>query len=235
MSEKLYTEEQEKLTLSILGKDKHAFYEMLEVDRKASDNEIKKAYRKLAIRLHPDKNSHPRSSEAFKKINRAFEVLSDEQKRQMFDQLGRDPDDRAAAAARDPFAGSSSGFQGNSGFAPEGMFFRRAAGGPPEDIFDFLFNAHAAGGGHPFNSPFGGPFGGPFEGPFGRGATFTFGGPSGFRVYTNGQGARRARQTANRQQEQTEDQEQMQQIVRILIPILLILFLPMLERLLFGA
>ncbi|SCV04304.1 LANO_0G09384g1_1 [Lachancea nothofagi CBS 11611] len=244
MAEQEYTREQETLTLTVLGKNSSAFYELLCVEQKASDNEIKKAYRKLAVKLHPDKNKHPRSSEAFKRINRAFEVLSDEQKRRIFDQIGRDPDERGA---RDPFASSSggsatgSGFNG-AGFAPENMFFRRAPAGPPQDIFDFLFNSHAAGGGHPFNSAFGGgPFGaGPFDRPFGGGGgatTFSFGGPNGFKVYTNGNSRARAapRNAPGAQQQQQEDQREMQQILRILVPILVILFLPMLERLIFGS
>ncbi|CAR24199.1 type I HSP40 co-chaperone HLJ1 [Lachancea thermotolerans CBS 6340] len=230
-----YTKEQEELTLFILGKDKHAFYEVLQIEREASDNEIKKAYRKLAIKLHPDKNKHPRASEAFKRINRAFEVLSDEQKRRIFDQVGHDPDERPV---RDPFASGRS--TATAGFPPENMFFRRAPGGQPQDIFDFLFNAGAAGGGHPFNSGFGGPFGGPFQGgfggPFGGGGatTFTFGGPNGFKVYTNGTPRARGAPRGTQQQEQ-EDQREAQQILRILVPILFILFLPMLERLLFGS
>ncbi|SCU81988.1 LADA_0C02300g1_1 [Lachancea dasiensis] len=234
-----YTKEQETLTLDIVGQNNHAFYELLRVDSKASDNEIKKAYRKLAVKLHPDKNKHPRASEAFKRINRAFEVLSDEQKRRIFDQIGRDPDERGA---RDP-SGASSGFANSSGFSPEGMFFRRAPAGPPQDIFEFLFNSRAAGGGHPFNSAFGGgPFGaGPFDGPFGGGTTFSFGGPSGFKVYTNGgPRTRHTQRTAGNAQQQNQHQQQetereVQQILRILLPILVILLLPMLERLLFGA
>ncbi|KAM3161845.1 J domain-containing protein [Lachancea thermotolerans] len=208
-----YTKEQEELTLFILGKDKHAFYEVLQIEREASDNEIKKAYRKLAIKLHPDKNKHPRASEAFKRINRAFEVLSDEQKRRIFDQVGHDPDERPV---RDPFASGRS--TATAGFPPENMFFRRAPGGQPQDIFDFLFNA----GG------FGGPFGG------GGATTFTFGGPNGFKVYTNGTPRARGAPRGTQQQEQ-EDQREAQQILRILVPILFILFLPMLERLLFGS
>ncbi|SCU89705.1 LAME_0E05050g1_1 [Lachancea meyersii CBS 8951] len=235
MAEVEYTKEQETLTQSIVSKNNHAFYELLSIERTASDIEIKKAYRKLAVKLHPDKNKHPRASEAFKRINRAFEVLSDAQKRRIFDQIGRDPDERGS---RDS---SSSGSASGSSFPAEGMFFRRPQAGPPPDIFDFLFNSRAAGGGNSFNSAFGGgPFGGgPFDGPFGGhgGTTFTFGGPNGFKVYTNG--GPRARQTPrsthNAHQQQQEEQREMQQIMRILIPILVILFLPMLERLLFGA
>ncbi|CEP61503.1 type I HSP40 co-chaperone HLJ1 LALA0_S03e04302g [Lachancea lanzarotensis] len=241
MTDEGYTKEQEVLTKSIVGKNNHAFYEVLSVERTASDIEIKKAYRKLAVKLHPDKNKHPRASEAFKRINRAFEVLSDISKRRIYDQIGRDPDDRGA---RDPSSsGFASGSSSSSSFSPDGMFFRRAQqNGPPPDIFDFLFNSRAAGGGHPFNSAFGGaPFGGggPFDGPFGGhgGTTFTFGGPNGFKVYTNGGPRARASPggAQDAQQQQQEEQREVQQIMRILIPILVILFLPMLERFLFGG
>ncbi|CAI7432501.1 BAD_collapsed_G0042820.mRNA.1.CDS.1 [Saccharomyces cerevisiae] len=140
-----FTEDQEKIALEILSKDKHEFYEILKVDRKATDSEIKKAYRKLAIKLHPDKNSHPKAGEAFKVINRAFEVLSNEEKRSIYDRIGRDPDDRQM-----PSRGAASGFRGSAGGSPMGggfedMFFNSRFGGqragPPEDIFDFLFNA----------------------------------------------------------------------------------------------
>lgn len=136
MSSGSYTEDQEKIALEVLSKDRQAFYEVLRIERSASDNEIKKSYRKLAIKLHPDKNPHPRASEAFKVINRAFEVLSDEEKRRLYDRLGRDPDDRNMPSA------SSSGFRSASAGFPAGFensfYSRRAATRDPgEDIFDF--------------------------------------------------------------------------------------------------
>ncbi|AMD21715.1 HFL141Cp [Eremothecium sinecaudum] len=175
MSATEYTEEQEKITYAILNKDKSSFYELLQIDREASDGDIKKAYRKLAIKLHPDKNRHPRAAEAFKRINRAFEVLSDDSKRRIYDQLGYDPDDRAAAQE----SYRNGGHEGSSGYrnAPsDGMFFRNTggAGDVPDDLFSFLFNSGA--GGRQFG------MGGPFD--FGGGTTFTFGGPNGFKVYS---------------------------------------------------
>jgi curved DNA-binding protein len=65
------------------------YYKILGVDKRASEREIKKAYRKLARRYHPDVNpNHKQAEEKFKAINEAYQVLSDPQKRQKYDQLG---------------------------------------------------------------------------------------------------------------------------------------------------
>lgn len=67
------------------------YYKILGVDRKASEDEIRKAYRKLAKQYHPDYNPNDKQAEErFKEINEAYEVLSDAQKRQRYDQLGSD-------------------------------------------------------------------------------------------------------------------------------------------------
>ncbi|KAH8380293.1 hypothetical protein KR009_009785 [Drosophila setifemur] len=70
-----------------MGKD---FYKILGIDKKASDDEIKKAYRKLALKYHPDKNKSPQAEERFKEIAEAYEVLSDKKKRDIFDKYGED-------------------------------------------------------------------------------------------------------------------------------------------------
>ena len=73
------------------GSSADDFYGLLEVARQATKAEIKKAYRSLSKRYHPDKNLGDEESAAhYKKINRAYEVLSDDNKRQMFDQGGID-------------------------------------------------------------------------------------------------------------------------------------------------
>merc|ERR1712004_475462 len=66
-----------------MGKD---YYTILGVSRGASDDEIKKAYRKLALKYHPDKNQSPGAEERFKEIGEAYDVLSDSRKKQIYDQ-----------------------------------------------------------------------------------------------------------------------------------------------------
>ncbi|KAF1743081.1 hypothetical protein MXB_487 [Myxobolus squamalis] len=70
-----------------MGKD---YYRILTVSKDATPEELKKAYRKLALQYHPDKNKSPGAEDKFKEIAEAYEVLSDPKKRQVFDQFGED-------------------------------------------------------------------------------------------------------------------------------------------------
>ena len=68
---------------------KRDYYEVLGIQKGASDDEIKKAFRKLAIKYHPDKNPGDKEAEEkFKEVNEAYSVLSDKTKRQRYDQFG---------------------------------------------------------------------------------------------------------------------------------------------------
>ncbi|MBN2834979.1 MAG: molecular chaperone DnaJ [Candidatus Delongbacteria bacterium] len=105
---------------------KRDYYEVLGVEKSAPNAEIKKAYRKLAIKYHPDKNAGDDSAEAkFKEATEAYEVLSDEQKRQAYDQYG--------FAGVDGMGGP--GFNANAFHGFEDIF-----GGGFETIFDSFFS-----------------------------------------------------------------------------------------------
>jgi molecular chaperone DnaJ len=89
---------------------KRDYYEVLGVNRDASEDEIKKAYRKLAMKFHPDRNpDNPKAEEQFKEAKEAYEMLSDGQKRSAYDQFGH--------AGVDQSAGAGMGGAGMGGFA----------------------------------------------------------------------------------------------------------------------
>jgi molecular chaperone DnaJ len=88
---------------------KRDYYEVLGVNKDASDEDIKKAYRKLAMKWHPDRNpENPKAEERFKEAKEAYEILTDGQKRSMYDQFGHAGVDPSVAAAGG--AGAGAGF-----------------------------------------------------------------------------------------------------------------------------
>ena len=83
------------------------YYETLGVNRNASEEDLKKAYRRLAMKYHPDRNPSPEAEEKFKQINEAYEVLSDPKKKQMYDTYGADAVNNGAGFGL-AFAGAAS-------------------------------------------------------------------------------------------------------------------------------
>lgn len=85
-----YTKEQSEMCERILRcKD---YYEVLRITKEATDSEIKRSYKKLALQLHPDKNRAPRAVEAFKALGNAAGVLTDQEKRKHYDMFGINAD-----------------------------------------------------------------------------------------------------------------------------------------------
>lgn len=138
---------------------KRDYYDVLGLKKSASAAEIKSAYRKLALKYHPDKNKADDAEAKFKEINEAYQVLSDEKKRQTYDQFGH--------AAFDPSRGGGAGAAGGNPFA--GGF------GGQQGPFTWTYTSSGGQGGNPFgNADFGDPFD-IFEQFFGGGFSQAYG------------------------------------------------------------
>ena len=133
------------------------YYKILGVSQGANDDEIKKAYRKLALKYHPDKNHAPGAEEKFKEIGEAYDVLSDPKKRQIYDQLGEE-------GLKGGMGGTGGGSGGGGG---GGMPNFGGVGGMPGGNFQYTYHgdpkatfAQFFGTSNPFESFFGGGGGG---------------------------------------------------------------------------
>ncbi|HEX8152068.1 MAG TPA: J domain-containing protein [Thermoanaerobaculia bacterium] len=124
------------------------YYELLGVKKDASDDDLKKAYRNLAKKFHPDKNKGNKDAEAkFKEISEAYAVLSDKEKRQQYDRLGREA---FGAGGANPFAGFDfSQFMGGGGGGRTRTRSggRRSSGGGGMDFTDIFGDLFGGGGG----------------------------------------------------------------------------------------
>ncbi|XP_020570841.1 dnaJ homolog subfamily B member 3-like [Phalaenopsis equestris] len=140
------TESSSNRRSSTMGAD---YYNILQVDRNAKDDDLKKAYRKLAMKWHPDKNpNNKKEAEAkFKQISEAYEVLSDPQKRAVYDQYGEE----GLKGGVPPPSGGGAGPGGASFFTGDGPTVFRFNPRNPDDIFSEFFG---------FSSPFGAMGGG---------------------------------------------------------------------------
>lgn len=105
------------------------FYRVLGVERSADDDDIKKAYRKLALKLHPDKCQAPGAEEAFKEVSKAFTCLADSQKRAFYDRTGHEDSSAAAAAQAQRRGGMGPGMQFQGDISPEDLFNMMFGGG----------------------------------------------------------------------------------------------------------
>lgn len=113
---------------------KRDYYEVLGVNRDADADEIKKSYRKLAVKYHPDKNPGDHAAEErFKELGEAYEALSDPQKRAAYDQYGH--------AAFDARQRASRGFGAGGGFHDPFDIFKEVFGGGSSSIFETIFGS----------------------------------------------------------------------------------------------
>lgn len=128
------------------------YYETLGVGKEANEQELKTAYRKQALKWHPDRNKSAEATQKFKEINKAFEVLSDSKKRQMYDQYGADVFEKGGMGGsahnsysygQGPFTYTYTNFGGQEGQSFEGADFGGFS--DPFEIFEQFFG---------FQSPF---------------------------------------------------------------------------------
>jgi DnaJ family protein B protein 12 len=241
-SGRAFTVEQKAAVIRIKRCSATAYYEILgleSVKSTCSDGDIKKAYRKLSLLTHPDKNGYDGADEAFKLVSKAFQVLSDPDKKKKFDAYGQDPDARFNPAAAGGGGGGASPFSG-------GGFARGGGGGfqeemTPEELFRQFFGG-----------AFGGPFGtyksevftdfygygerwkanaegiGGFD--TGPGFVFNIGGGPGVRVHQFGGGAPRRRPNTA-VPPGTQPSPSLSSTLSNLLPLLFLFVLPLLSSL----
>lgn len=135
---------------------KRDYYEVLGIQKSASDAEIKKAYRKMAKKYHPDMNKdNPQAEELFKEVTEAYNVLSDKEKRKLYDQFGHAAFEEGAAQSGAYGAGEAGNF-GGQGFGGGAFHFHGNPGGSYQefhyngdnldDILEGLFGSGKASG-----------------------------------------------------------------------------------------
>jgi DnaJ-class molecular chaperone len=123
------------------------YYTLLGVSKSASADEIKKAYRKLALEYHPDRNKSKEAEGKFKEITKAYEVLSNEEKRSAYDSVGHAAFEQGASG-QGPFGGGGGGQYGpfSYSYSTNGGGFDFGGSSDPFEIFEQFF------GGSPFGS-----------------------------------------------------------------------------------
>lgn len=130
------------------------YYEVLGINKSASEDEIKRAYRKQALQYHPDRNKTKEAEGKFKEVTKAYEVLSDSQKKQTYDQFGHAAFDPSGSSG--PFGGAPFGGAQGGQYGPFTYTYSTSGGGQdfdfggfsdPFEIFEQFF-----GGGSPFGA-----------------------------------------------------------------------------------
>lgn len=216
-----YTPEQSKEVKEFLKRNKDDYYSILGVEKSASQDELKKAYKKLALKFHPDKNQAPGADEAFKTISVAFSVLGDEEKRRNFDRYGVSGTNGGGpgGSTAGPFASPFGTHFGSSG----GFNFHESGEISPEELFNLFFNAafsqanpHARHTQHQGN-------------PFFFTSNF-HSGPGYQQRREQGQGQRQAR----RQSPETENEEFLKKIIQF-IPLIIVFFLSIISSWIFPS
>jgi DnaJ family protein B protein 12 len=238
-----FTVEQKAAVIRIKQCGPTAYYKILgleEVKATCSDSDIKKAYRKLSLLTHPDKNGYDGADDAFKMVSKAFQVLSDPDKKKKYDQFGLDPDARF-----DPRSAGGGG--GGGGPSPFGNGFARRGGFEDEMTPEELFRQF-------FGGAFGGPFGTlhsnlqtlcytiletPTNNPpggmdTGPGFVFNLGGGPGIRVHQFG-GGRPRRRPGTAVPPGSEGQAGASSAFTNLLPLLFLFVLPLLSSLFSGT
>lgn len=130
------------------------YYSILGVSKSASSDEIKRAYRKLALEYHPDRNKTKEGEAKFKEVTKAFEVLSNAEKRQQYDQFGAAAFEQGGPGGQGPF-GQGGPFGGGAQGGQHGPFtytYSSGGGGQGVDFDPFEIFEQFFGGGSPFGA-----------------------------------------------------------------------------------
>jgi len=118
---------------------KRDYYDVLGVDKKANTTDIKSAYRKLALKWHPDKNKETNAEEKFKEINEAYEILSSKEKKQKYDQFGHAAFGQAGGPSPFSQAGGQAGRPFRYTYQTSGNFQDFMGNIDPFEIFENFF------------------------------------------------------------------------------------------------